>query len=47
MSSLEQTVSTTKLKLKEKIAYGLGDVGNNFFIRFKADIFIKVLYQIY
>lgn len=30
MSSLEQTVSTTKLKLKEKIAYGLGDVGNNF-----------------
>ena len=30
MSSLEHTVSTTKLKLKEKIAYGLGDVGNNF-----------------
>ncbi len=30
MGDLGQAVSATKLKLKEKIAYGLGDVGNNF-----------------
>lgn len=30
MGDLGQAMSTTKLKLKEKIAYGLGDVGNNF-----------------
>lgn len=30
MSDLSQTISSTRLKLREKIAYGLGDVGNNF-----------------
>ena len=31
MSSLEQTVSTTKLKVEGKDCLWIGDVGNNFY----------------